>query len=81
MLAILKGDTTMAEAARQHGLTVAEIERWQARVLVAAVIRDPAVLSVSRQIPPCDVGTSCGMGLRVRGSRESAPRDAFRAPS
>jgi len=36
VLAILKGDTTMAEAARQHGLTVAEIERWQDRVLVAA---------------------------------------------
>jgi len=36
VLAILKGDTTLAEAARQHGLTVAEIEGWQDRFLVAA---------------------------------------------
>lgn len=36
VLAILKGDTTLAEAARQHGLTVAEIERWQDRFLLAA---------------------------------------------
>ena len=36
VLAILKGETTVAEAARLHGLTVAEIEGWQDRVLVAA---------------------------------------------
>ena len=36
VLAILKGETTTAEAARQHGLTVAEIESWQDRFLVAA---------------------------------------------
>ncbi len=36
VLAILKGETTIAEAARQHGLTVAEIESWQDRFLVAA---------------------------------------------
>ena len=36
VLTILKGETTIAEAARQHGLTVAEIESWQDRVLVAA---------------------------------------------
>ncbi len=36
VVAILKGETTVAEAARQHGLTVAEIESWQDRFLVAA---------------------------------------------
>ncbi len=36
VVAILKGETTIAEAARQHGLTVAEIEGWQDRFLVAA---------------------------------------------
>ncbi len=36
VLAILKGETTVVEAARQHDLTVAEIESWQDRFLVAA---------------------------------------------
>jgi transposase-like protein len=36
VLALLRGETTVAEAARQHGLTVAEIEGWQDRFLVAA---------------------------------------------
>ena len=35
-VAILKGETTVAEAARQPGLTIAEIESWQDRFLVAS---------------------------------------------
>ena len=30
------GDTSIQEAARQHGLTVAEIEQWKARFLAGA---------------------------------------------
>ena len=33
---ILKGETSVQEAARKHGLTVAEIEDWRDRVLLAA---------------------------------------------
>ena len=28
VMSIVKGDTSAAEAARKHGLTIAEIERW-----------------------------------------------------
>src|SRR5687768_17199757 len=33
---ILKGDTSVAEAARQHGLTVAEVEAWREKFLMGA---------------------------------------------
>ena len=33
---LLKGDTSVAEAARQHGLTVGEVESWQEQFLRAA---------------------------------------------
>jgi transposase-like protein len=33
---ILKGETSAQEAARKHGLTVAEIEDWRDRFLLAA---------------------------------------------
>ena len=36
VLAILRGDTSVAEAARKHGLTVAEIEAWKQRFLSGA---------------------------------------------
>ncbi|WP_288090662.1 DUF1153 domain-containing protein [Roseiflexus sp.] len=36
VLAILRGETTAAEAVRRHGLTVAEIERWKERFLGGA---------------------------------------------
>ncbi len=36
VVAILKGETTAAEAARAHGLTVAEIEHWKDTFLLAA---------------------------------------------
>jgi transposase-like protein len=36
VLGILKGETSTAEAARKHGLTVAEIERWREAFLAGA---------------------------------------------
>ena len=36
VLSVLKGETTLAEAARRHGLTVAEIEQWRDRFLLGA---------------------------------------------
>ena len=36
VLSILRGETSVAEAARQHGLTVAEVEEWRERFLTSA---------------------------------------------
>ena len=36
VLSILQGETSSQEAARKHGLTVAEIESWKERFLAAA---------------------------------------------
>jgi transposase-like protein len=36
VLQILKGKTSVTEAARTHGLTVAEVERWKDRFLAGA---------------------------------------------
>ena len=36
VLSILRGETSVAEAARQHGLTVAEVEDWKERFLSGA---------------------------------------------
>ena len=36
VLEILRGETTAPEAARRHGLTVAEIEQWKERFLGGA---------------------------------------------
>ncbi len=33
---LLRGDLSVAEAARQHGLTVAEVEAWRERFLAGA---------------------------------------------
>jgi transposase-like protein len=43
VLAILRGDTSVAEAARNHGLTVVEIEEWKQRFLTGAenALRSP----------------------------------------
>ena len=34
VLSIIKGETSIQEAARQHGLTVAEIEDWKERFFI-----------------------------------------------
>ena len=36
VLSIIRGETSVQQAARAHGLTVAEIEDWQERFLAAA---------------------------------------------
>ncbi len=36
VVSILKGETSVAEAARRHGLTVAEVEDWRDRFLLGA---------------------------------------------
>jgi transposase-like protein len=36
VLSIVKGETSIQEAARQHGLTVAEIEDWKQRFFLGA---------------------------------------------
>ena len=36
VLSLLKGETTVAEAARRHGLKVAEVEDWRDRFLLGA---------------------------------------------
>ena len=36
VVSILKGETSVAEAARQHGLTVAEVDDWREKFLLGA---------------------------------------------
>jgi len=36
VLSIVRGETSVAEAARKHGLTVAEVEEWPERFVAAA---------------------------------------------
>ena len=36
VVSILRGETSVAEAAREHGLTVAEVEDWKERALLGA---------------------------------------------
>ena len=36
VLSLLKGETTVADAARRHGLRVAEVKEWRERFLLGA---------------------------------------------
>jgi hypothetical protein len=36
VISLLKGETTAAEAARRHGLKMAEVEEWRDRFLLGA---------------------------------------------
>ena len=36
IISLLKGETTAAEAARRHGLKIAEVEEWRDRFLLGA---------------------------------------------
>jgi hypothetical protein len=36
VLSLLKGETSIQEAARIHGITIAELEDWKERFLLAA---------------------------------------------
>lgn len=62
VLEILRGETTAAEAARRHGLTVAEIEQWKERFLGGAenalrsrplddeALKDQAITRLQRKV-------------------------------
>ena len=47
MLSILRGETSAQEAARKHGLTVAEVEDWQER-FICPVLRTRCARSCVR---------------------------------
>jgi hypothetical protein len=53
VLSIVRGETSGAEAARRHGLTVAEIEDWQERFAAGA----ENALRAARWISPTSIGT------------------------
>lgn len=46
---LLRGDTSAQEAARQHGLTVAEIEQWKALFSQALRTRYAAALLMRKR--------------------------------
>jgi transposase-like protein len=54
VVSLLKGETSVAEAARLHGLTVAEIEDWREKFLLGA---ENALRSCQRspEILPCTI--------------------------
>jgi transposase-like protein len=51
LLCIIKGETSVGEAARKHGLTLAEIERWREQLLSAGekALRAPPQTRGGRQ--------------------------------
>ncbi len=56
VVSLLKGETSVAEAARKHALTVAEVEAWRDRFLLGAEnalrSRPGRGLTESRASPP-----------------------------
>ena len=73
VVSILKGETSVAEAARKHGLTVAEIEDWQERLVLGAenalrtrpkddeALKDEQIKKLQRKIGELSwTSTSCG---------------------
>ena len=59
----LKGETSVAEAARKHGLTVAEVEDWREKFLLGAenALRTSRSRSLSRRLASsCSTMTSYG---------------------
>ena len=83
VISLLKGETTAAEAARRHGLKVAEIEEWRDRFLLAAenglrarpkedeALREEMVNRLQAQGRRADHGP----GYSARGG-QAAPYDA-----
>ena len=62
IVSILKGETSVAEAARKHALTVAEVEEWRDRFLLGAenalrarpkdedAVRDEAIKKLKQKV-------------------------------
>lgn len=64
VVSILTGKTSVAEAARQHGLTVAEVEEWREKFLLG-VENVPVFQEVAEPRQPC----------RCSGGRAASGRD------
>ena len=71
MLSILRGETSAQEAARKHGLTVAEIEGWQERYLLAA---ENALRSRQRQMRSVMRHWDVTLPVRIRSISESVTK-------
>jgi hypothetical protein len=60
VLSIVRGETSVAEAARKHGLTVAEIDDWQQRFAAGPE-------NILRARPKDEEALPCTSGGRRRG--------------
>src|SRR5262249_12706717 len=83
VVSILKGETSVQEAARKHGLTVAEIEEWRDRALLAmenalrSRPKDEEGLKDEENQATQAEGRRTGLGFRHReGGDERAPYGA-----
>jgi hypothetical protein len=78
---ILRGETSAQEAARKHGLTVAEIEDWKEKA-VAAMTESSSVTSLHFEVVPkrLNVGGSLHRLrlLRGRGVTRAAASSQFK---
>ena len=82
VLSLLKGETTAAEAARRHGLKVAEVEEWRDRFLLGAenalrarpkedeALREEEINRFKRKVGELT------MDLDILRRRQAAPYDA-----
>jgi transposase-like protein len=77
-VSLLKGETSVAEAARTHGLTVAEVDDWRERFLSGAenalrtrptdeaAVKDEPIKKL-KQKSYCDLTRDGGRSLVLRG--------------
>ena len=82
VLSLLKGETTAADAARRHGLKVAEVEEWRERFLLGAenalrarpkeeaVLREEEVNRLKRKVGELTMDLDI---LRVAAHRPTTP--------
>ena len=61
VISLLKGETTAAEAARRHGLKVAEVEEWRDRFLLG---RRTHFALARKQTQRCAKKKSIGSSVR-----------------
>ena len=70
VISVLRGETTAAEAARRHGLKVAEVEEWRERFLLGA---ENALRARPKERPYwMSRGTRCPQGRQALGSKEES---------
>lgn len=92
VLSVVRGETSVQEAARKHGLTVGEVEDWRERFLsgaensVRSRPRDDEALREQELMPPAVYGVLGGgtsaieVGDRIWRKHELGPRWHFRPP-